>query len=164
MVDIPAKLAKRGDLMQGYNVILLYSLDGEEILMCVRKKEPYLGLSNMVGGKIEPGESGEDAAYRELFEETSITKNYVSLLHLMDFTYYAQDCFVEVWTGRLTHKVSVQGDENDLYWSSLDRNFFDMTQFAGEGNIGHILEIANQSREEINRMAGKNTEMETKNG
>ena len=33
----------------------------------------------------------------------------------------------------------IGGDENDLYWSDLDRNFFDPTKYAGEGNIGHIM-------------------------
>mgnify|MGYP002509000193 CR=1 FL=1 len=49
--------------------------------------DPYKGLINFVGGKIEPNENGEDAAYRELLEETGITRSDISLVHLMDFTY-----------------------------------------------------------------------------
>lgn len=30
-------------------------------------------------------------------------------------------------------------EANKLYWSALDHNFFDVTQYAGEGNIGHIM-------------------------
>ncbi|MBO9606366.1 MAG: NUDIX domain-containing protein, partial [Paenibacillaceae bacterium] len=60
--------------MQGYNVLMIYNTDMSRILMCKRLKEPYKGLSNFVGGKIEPGESGMDAAYRELLEETAITR------------------------------------------------------------------------------------------
>lgn len=56
--------------------------------MCRRRKEPYSKLYNLVGGKIEDGESGDAAAYRELFEETSITRRDVTLVHLMDLTYY----------------------------------------------------------------------------
>ena len=37
--------------------------------------------------------------------------------------------------------VEVKGDENDLYWSTLDKNFFDSRQYAGYGNIGHIMEL-----------------------
>ena len=29
---------------------------------------------------------------------------------------------------------------NKLEWVSIDDNFFDMTKYAGEGNIGHIIE------------------------
>ena len=50
--------------MQGYNLIVVFSADGEKMLMCKRKKDPYKGLKNFVGGKIESGESGENAAYR----------------------------------------------------------------------------------------------------
>ena len=29
---------------------------------------------------------------------------------------------------------------NKLKWVSINYNFFDMTKYAGEGNIGHIIE------------------------
>jgi len=56
--------------MQGYNVIVVYNTNVDRILMCKRLKNPYLGLSNLVGGKIESGENGLESAYRELLEET----------------------------------------------------------------------------------------------
>jgi len=126
--------------MRRYNVIVVLSPALDKLLMCRRKKEPFKGLSNFVGGKIEKGESGIDAAYRELFEETSITKDDIELKHLMEFTYHISECYIEVYVGRLKHDVEVCGDENDLYWSERNRNFFDMNLFAGGGNIGHILE------------------------
>ncbi len=126
--------------MQGYNVIVVYNENADKLLMCKRKKNPYIGLSNLVGGKIETGEDSEKAAYRELFEETSISSNDIKLTHLMDFTYYLEDCYVEVYAGKLNKNVAISGDENDLYWSELDCDFFDMSKYAGEGNIGHIIE------------------------
>lgn len=39
--------------MQGYNLIAVFSRDMSKMLMCRRLKEPYLGLMNFVGGKIE---------------------------------------------------------------------------------------------------------------
>lgn len=126
--------------MQGYNLIAVFAPDCKSWLMCRRKKEPYLGLSNLVGGKIEENEDGFDAAYRELFEETGITREQITIRHLMDFSYPLDDCWVEVYVGRLHEMQAVTGDENDLYWSDLDHNFFDSKQYAGEGNIGHILE------------------------
>lgn len=126
--------------MQGYNLIVVFHPDRDHILMCKRIKEPYLGLSNFIGGKIEKNEKGTDAAYRELFEETSIPRDAIHLTHLMDFSYPLDPCYVEVYVGRLRYEVDVAGDENPLYWSDLDHNFFDMSLYAGEGNIGHILE------------------------
>ncbi len=126
--------------MQGYNVIAVFSPDKKTVLMCRRIKEPYKGLFNMVGGKIEPGETGEHAAYRELFEETGIDEKHIRLVHLMDFSYLLSDCYVEVYAGWLKNGMEVYGEENPLLWMSADENFFDMTKYAGEGNIGHIME------------------------
>ncbi len=135
--------------MQGYNVIAVFNENADKMLMCKRRKNPYKGLSNLVGGKIEKGEDGLCAAYRELWEETSITENDIVLTHLMDFTYYLDNCYVEVYVGRLNKNVDVCGDENDLYWSPLDRNFFDPTQYAGEGNIGHIMMHVEMYKKEL---------------
>ncbi|MBQ8509806.1 MAG: NUDIX domain-containing protein [Clostridia bacterium] len=130
--------------MVGYNCIMVFCPDASRILMCRRVKNPYKGLRNLVGGHIEPGESGEEAAYRELFEETAISRESITLRHLMDFTYYNQGCYVEVWCGRLHEAMEPHGDENPLCWVNLDEDFFDMSQFAGEGNIGHMIEQVKQ--------------------
>ncbi|MDQ0175529.1 NUDIX hydrolase [Bacillus chungangensis] len=132
--------------MQGYNVLMIYSKDMDRLLMCKRLKNPYKGLSNLVGGKIESGETGIEAAYRELFEETNISRENVTLYHLMDFKYYMQHCYVEVYVGKLKCNVAISGDENELYWSDLNQDFFDMTLFAGEGNIGHMIEQVKMSK------------------
>lgn len=126
--------------MQGYNLIAVFSPDGQKMLMCRRIKEPYKGLMNFVGGKIEPDEDSEAAAYRELFEETGICRQDIELVHLMDFSYPLDPCYVEVFAGQLKREVSVSGEENPLFWSGLDCDFFDMRRYAGEGNIGHIME------------------------
>ncbi|MCM1243063.1 MAG: NUDIX domain-containing protein [Roseburia sp.] len=125
--------------MQGYNAIAVFNETNDKLLMCRRKKDPYKGLSNFVGGKIEPDEDGLAAAYRELEEETAITREDIVLTHLMDFTYYLDDYYLEIYVGKLNKSVTVAGDENELYWSALDCDFFDASQYAGEGNIGHIM-------------------------
>ena len=135
--------------MKGYNVIVVFNKEADKILMCKRIKEPYLGLSNFVGCKIEQGEDGMTAAYRELFEETSIAKEDIRLTHLMDFTYHMAQEYVEVYVGRLKSEVEICGDENILYWSELDCDFFDPTLYAGEGNIGHIMMHINFDREKL---------------
>lgn len=126
--------------MRGYNVVAVFSPDRKTMLMCKRVKDPYKGLFNMVGGKIESGEDGYAAAYRELFEETGITKDDIRLVHLMDFTYPLCDEYVEVYVGGLNRMITLREEKNPLLWISTDRNFFDMREFAGEGNIGHIME------------------------
>jgi 8-oxo-dGTP diphosphatase len=147
--------------MQGLNVIWVFSPDCGKVLMCKRHKEPYKGLYNLVGGKIENGEVGMNAAYRELAEETGITN--ITLYHLMDFTYYRNensrifmdgDVRVEVYFGKLNEAVEVQGDEKELVWLDVSENFFDHSRFAGEGNIGHIHEIIKKNIDESEKVQG----------
>ena len=94
-------------------------------------------------------ENGLEAAYRELEEETAITRNDIILSHLMDFTYYFENCYLEVYVGKLNKAIDVSGDENELYWSTLNNDFFDVTQYAGEGNIGHIMMHIEMFRKEL---------------
>ena len=125
--------------MQGYNLIAVFDEEKNKLLMCKRRKNPHLGLNNFVGGKIEPNENGLDAAYRELFEETAIGRNDINLIRLMDFTYYFSNCYLEVYVGKLKGNVDIHGDENELFWSELNVDFFDESQFAGQGSVGHII-------------------------
>ena len=50
--------------MQGYNVIWVFNPAADRVLFCKRHKEPYKGLYNHIGGKIEPDECGLAAASR----------------------------------------------------------------------------------------------------
>ena len=127
--------------MTGLNVCAVFSPDRSKLLMCLRRRDPYKGKYNMPGGHIEPGEEPLEAAYRELWEETSITQDDVELEHFMGFVYHRHGMRIEVYSGVLKHEVEVHGEENDLYWISLNENFFDVTKFAGDGNIGHILRL-----------------------
>lgn len=136
--------------MKNYNIIVVFDDKEENVLLCRRRKEPYKGLSNFVGGKIEPGEDGLRAAYRELWEETAITKEEIGLFHFMDFTYYKDPCDpdvdirLEVYVGKLGGPVEVKGEENELYWCSAGEDMFDTTRFAGQGNMGHIMALLKQ--------------------
>jgi len=132
-----------------YCIILIYNKDRSKILMCHRIKQPYIGLKNLVGGKIEKGESPLDAAYREMEEETSITKNDIDIHHVISTNYVLENISLDVFAGRLKHDVKVYGDENPLCWIDADDNFFDITRYAGDGNLGHILLCANYHKKKI---------------
>lgn len=132
-----------------FNLIVVFDCECRNILMCKRRKEPYKGMYNFVGGKIEDGENGLDSAYRELQEETGILQSQIRLKHIMDFVYYLNEVNLEVYAGRVKTEVSVFGIENELEWINLDQDFFDSSIFAGDGNIGHIMKQIYLSKDTI---------------
>ena len=126
--------------MKKMNVIVVFDKDLKQTLMCKRTKEPYMGMYNLVGGKIEKENDGLNEAYRELVEETNITKDDIELTHFMNLTYVKWDKELEVYYGVLNKDVELIEEVNKLEWVDTNENFFDMTRYAGEGNIGHIIE------------------------
>ena len=126
--------------MKKMNVIEVFDNKLENSLMCKRTKEPYIGMYNLVGGKIEKENDGLNEAYRELEEETNIKKKDIDLIHFMNLTYVKWNKELEVYYGILNQDVNLFEEVNKLEWISLNDNFFDMNKYAGEGNIGHIIE------------------------
>ena len=126
--------------MKKMNVIVVFDTTLENTLICKRTKEPYMGMYNLVGGKIEKENDGLNEAYRELEEETNIKKADIELIHFMNLTYTKWNKELEVYYGILKNEVELIEEVNRLEWVSINDNFFDMNRYAGEGNIGHIIE------------------------
>lgn len=132
--------------MQKYNLILVFNKQEDKILMCYRSKNPYKGLYNLVGGKVDEEETYLDSSYRELFEETGITKDDITLSPLMDFKWHPFNMEMKVFVGILNKEKELVEEVHELHWMNITEDFFDMKKFAGEGNIGHMLEIYYQSK------------------
>lgn len=126
--------------MKKMNVIVIFDKNLNKTLMCKRTKEPYIGMYNLVGGKIEKEDDGLNEAYRELSEETNIQKSDVDLVYFMNLSYIKWNKELEVYYGILNKDVTLIEEVNKLEWLPIDDNFFDMNKYAGEGNIGHIIE------------------------
>lgn len=126
--------------MKKYNVIVVFDKNMQNTLMCKRAKEPYLGMYNLVGGKIEKENDGLNEAYRELFEETNIGKDDINLMHFMNIEYKTMNKLLEVYYGILNKEVKLIEEVNKLEWVLIDDDFFNMNKYAGEGIIGHIIE------------------------
>ena len=140
--------------MKRCNIIMLVDAKGENVLMCRRVKPPYQGLFNLVGGKAEPGEDGLHAAYRELREETGVTAADTTLRLVATFFYPQGGAGLpayelQAYVGRLRQDVEITGDENPLLWMPLTEYFFDLDRYAGEGNIGHVMETVRRYRPEM---------------
>ena len=125
--------------MRKLNLVVVFNNDLSKVLFCIRAKEPYKGMYNFVGGKVEEGESNDDAAYRELFEETGISNNDIELDHFMDLNYFKYENNLQVYYGILKHDVTLVEEKNKLEWVTVDDRLLDNSKFAGNYNIPHII-------------------------
>ena len=118
--------------MKRYNVIVVYDKAETKLLMCLRAKEP--------------DEAEGDSAYRELFEETGITREDIILTRVMDFRYYLADMELQIYSGKLSEDVPLREEINKLVWIDRSENFCDMQRFAGNCNIEHILQMVDYDK------------------
>ncbi len=101
---------------QRYTLTIVFNKTKTHVLMLFHNKQHRL---NFIGGKIEPNESQTEASYRELFEETGISKDDIHL-------HYVQTAIEEfangdswhlyVTTGVLEHDVELVPEKNKLTW------------------------------------------------
>ena len=125
--------------MRKLNLIVVFNKSLNQVLFCIRAKEPYKGLYNFVGGKVEENESNDDAAYRELFEETGISRNDIELEHFMDLNYFKYENNIQVYYGILKSKVNLVEEKNKLEWVVISDELLNNQKFAGNYNIPHII-------------------------
>lgn len=102
---------------------MIFDKDFRKTLMCKRTKEPYKGMYNLVGGKIEKENDGLNEAYRELQEETNISREDISLIHFMNMEYIVFDKTIEVYYGILNNAVDLVEEVNKLEWVDVNDNF-----------------------------------------
>lgn len=125
--------------MKKLNLIVVFNESLDSVLFCIRKEEPYKGLYNFVGGKVEEGESNDDAAYRELFEETGISHNDIKLDHFMDLNYFKYENNLQIYYGILRHKINLIEEKNKLEWVVINDELLNNEKFAGNYNISYII-------------------------
>ena len=126
--------------MRELNLIVVFNKAMDKALFCIRAKEQYKGLYNFVGGKVEEGESYDDAAYRELFEETGISREDIKLDYFMDLTYFKYGNNLQVYYGILEKEVTLIEEKNKLEWVTINEDsLLDNNKFGGNYNILHII-------------------------
>ena len=125
--------------MKRLNLIVVFNKDLTKVLFCIRAKEPYKGLYNFVGGKVEGNEPNDEAAYRELFEETGISSNDIELDHFMDLNYFKYENNLQVYYGILKNGVTLVEEKNKLEWVTINEELLNNEKFAGNYNIPHII-------------------------
>ena len=68
---------------------------------------------------------------------------------MMNFQYMIFDMELEVYVGKLNKEIILKEEVNKLYWVDKKENFFDVKKYAGEGNIGHMIEEVNLYRDKL---------------
>jgi len=125
--------------MRKLNLIVVFNENLTKALFCIRAKEPYKGLYNFIGGKVEENEPNEEAAYRELYEETGISDKDIELDHFMDINYFKYGNNIQVFYGILKNDVTLVEEKNKLEWVEINDELLDNKKFAGNYNIPHIV-------------------------
>lgn len=126
--------------MKKLNLIVVFDKKMDKALFCIRAKEPYKGMYNFVGGKVEEDEENDEAAYRELFEETGISSKDIKLDHFMDLNYFKYENNIQVYYGILEKNVKLVEEKNKLEWLTINDELLNIKKFAGNYNIAHIIE------------------------
>ena len=127
--------------MKKFNLIVVFDKKMEKALFCIRAKEPYKGMYNFVGGKVEEGEENDEAAYRELFEETGISSKDIKLDHFMDLNYFKYENNIQVYYGILENNVKLVEEKNKLEWLTINNELLNIKKFAGNYNIAEQIKV-----------------------
>lgn len=108
--------------MKQMTLTLVFNKQCDKVLMCWHKKQ---NAWNFIGGNLREGESSLDASYRELFEETGIGRNDVTLMFVREEMVRCNHAiFNESWNMYITyaildHDVELKPEKNELEWLSI---------------------------------------------
>ena len=72
------------------NIVASPVIYKDKFLLIKRIKEPYIGLWSLPGGKIEFGETLEEAIVREVEEETSLKVKFITLRGIVEEILYSK--------------------------------------------------------------------------
>ncbi len=117
-----------------YTLTLAFNPTKQKVLMVIHHKQ---GMLNFVGGHIELGENEMEASYRELFEETGITKDDVVLRYIQTATEEFEDGSswqLYVTAGVLKHDVELKPEKNELCWINCTDTDTLLNSTFGNGN------------------------------
>lgn len=128
--------------MKEYVLALVFDESHKNLILMKRKKDPYNGLLNGIGGKVDPGETHFEAMKREFTEEVGFENPYLEHLVTLSFPFE----HLHVYYARVKHQpILIKENHEGIYdWHEIEDSFFDMnnTELAGEGNLPYFIKYA----------------------
>jgi 8-oxo-dGTP diphosphatase / 2-hydroxy-dATP diphosphatase len=97
--------------------------NGDKVLLGMKKRGFGAGRWNGFGGKVDPGETVEEAARREVKEEAGITVNDLTKLGVIDFEFQGKPGILEVNIFKSTGfpGETTESDEMKPQWFDVDK-------------------------------------------
>ena len=96
-------------------------IEDNKVLLVQEKKQMAYGLWNFPGGKLEQGETPEQAAYREVREELSVELINPRFVKTYLVNSSGVDLELNTFTGSIEGNVKIKDDELLAYgWFSLE--------------------------------------------
>ena len=95
--------------------------DGSRFLICQRPAHKARGLLwEFVGGKVEPGESKEDALIRECREELAVTISAGEVFMEVDHDYPDLNVHLTLFNAAIIEGTPKMLEHNDIQWITVD--------------------------------------------
>ena len=96
-------------------------IEDNKVLLVQEKKQMAYALWNFPGGKLDPGETAEQAAYREIREELNVDLINPKLVKTYPVQNLGVNLDLNTFTGSIKGNIKIKDDELLAYgWFSLE--------------------------------------------
>jgi mutator protein MutT len=112
---------------------------GTRVLLTQRAKPPFLDKWSLPGGHVEAGEKLEEAALRELSEETGVKAELHDIFHVAEIINSETHFVIAVfWAAWKTGEPAAAGDAKAARWADLA----ELEEIELTPGLGHIVRKA----------------------
>jgi len=113
-------------------------VDGDRVLLVKRGRAPSKGFYAFPGGRVEPGETLEQAVRRELMEETGLATGEVRIVEVLDLEREPPSTpfRLHVFTARHAGGAARAGDDAD------EAGWFTLADMAGLPVLQSVVDVA----------------------